>query len=135
MSQWFYAKNNQQHGPVSEEQLKQLAASRQLNPSDLVWTDGMSEWTEARKLKGLFPTQAPPSPPSPPSPGSPRITFVCDGCHATLNIGNEWAGRLVTAPIVVRRPDFLAIPFPFCGIRSGLVCGVCRSRASLGQSC
>jgi hypothetical protein len=55
MSEWHYSKNNQQQGPVSAEQLKQLAASGQLNPSDLVWKEGMGQWTEARKIKGLFP--------------------------------------------------------------------------------
>ena len=58
MSQWYYSKNNQQLGPLSPEQLKQLAASGQLQPSDLVWREGMSQRTEARKVKGLFPIES-----------------------------------------------------------------------------
>ncbi len=66
--QWYYSKNNQQQGPVSPEQLKQLAASGQLQPSDLVWKEGMGQWVEARKLKGLFPTETtPPMPPPVPT--------------------------------------------------------------------
>ena len=62
MSQWHYSKSGQQQGPVSSEQLKQLAASGQLQPSDLVWKEGMAQWAEARRMKGLFPAEM--NPPS-----------------------------------------------------------------------
>ncbi len=61
-TEWFFSKGGQQLGPVSSEQLKQLAASDQLQPSDLVWKDGMSQWIEARKVKGVFPPPTVPSP-------------------------------------------------------------------------
>ena len=74
-NQWFYSKHGQQQGPVSSEQLKQLAASGQLQPSDLVWKDGIGQWAEARRINGLFPEQAmrPPQLPSliPPTPNIP----------------------------------------------------------------
>ena len=69
-TEWFFSKSGQQLGPVSSEQLKQLADSGHLQPSDLVWRDGMGQWVEARKIKGLFPvqtTQAPLFPPPVPS--------------------------------------------------------------------
>ena len=75
--QWYYSQNNQQQGPVSSEQLKQLAASGGLQPGDLVWKEGMSQWTDARQMKGLFPMQTvanpPVPPPMPPSAVSPAI--------------------------------------------------------------
>src|SRR6185312_6521040 len=37
-------------------QLKQLALSGQLKPTDLVWQDGMSDWVPANSVKGLFPS-------------------------------------------------------------------------------
>ena len=42
--QWYYAKGGQQHGPINVEGLKQLAATGQLQPSDLVWREGMAAW-------------------------------------------------------------------------------------------
>lgn len=54
ISVWYYSKNRQQQGPISEEQLRQLAATGQLQPSDLVWKHGMDQWAEARKLKGIL---------------------------------------------------------------------------------
>ena len=49
------------------KQLKQSAASGQLQPSDLVWKDGMGQWIEARKIKGLFLVKAKPVPASGPT--------------------------------------------------------------------
>ena len=53
--QWYYVKDGQRQGPVTVETLKELAASGQLVPSDLVWKEGMSQWAEAHKVKGLYP--------------------------------------------------------------------------------
>lgn len=57
MSQWYYSNDGQQQGPVSDQQLKQLAATGVLKSNSFVWKQGMSQWAEARKLKGLFPVQ------------------------------------------------------------------------------
>lgn len=50
MSQWYYAKNGQQLGPVSAEAIKAGVVKGQLTSSDLVWQDGMSDW---RKIKDI----------------------------------------------------------------------------------
>ena len=42
---WHYAKDGEQKGPVTEEELKQLFESGQISSSDLVWKEGMSEWS------------------------------------------------------------------------------------------
>jgi hypothetical protein len=63
---WFYTIKGQKQGPVTSQQLKELAQQRVLSPSDVVWKEGMSEWALASKIKGLFPegTDAAPPPPS-----------------------------------------------------------------------
>lgn len=66
--QWHYSKNNQQHGPVIAARLKELAASGELAPTDLVWKEGMSDWKPAKSIKGLFSGQTAVSPPPPPLP-------------------------------------------------------------------
>ncbi len=81
-AQWYYTDQGQRVGPVSPTQLKELATSGRLQPSDMVWKEGMSEWAAASKVKGLFPTttQAPPPPPPlptlPASPGTTQPTSV-----------------------------------------------------------
>jgi GYF domain 2 len=54
MAEWHYSRGNEQHGPVSSAQLKQMAAGGQLQPTDLIWKDGMPGWVAAGKIKGLF---------------------------------------------------------------------------------
>jgi hypothetical protein len=56
-NEWHYTLNGQPAAtPVNATQLKQLATSGQLKPTDLVWQDGMLEWAPAGSIKGLFPT-------------------------------------------------------------------------------
>ena len=55
MSDWFYAKGGQQQGPVTFDQLTQLARSGALDPEkDLVWTSSMKDWQPAGTVEGLF---------------------------------------------------------------------------------
>ena len=56
-NEWHYTLNGQPTAvPVNAAQLKQLAVSGQLKPTDLVWQDGMLEWAPASSVKGLFPS-------------------------------------------------------------------------------
>jgi hypothetical protein len=65
MAEWYYARNNQRLGPISTEQLKQLASRGELSANDLIWKDGMANWAAASTVPGLFtaPAAAPPSAP------------------------------------------------------------------------
>jgi hypothetical protein len=76
-TEWYYAKNKQQHGPVSSAGLKELAQSGELRPTDKIWKAGLPDWMPASSLDGLFPaetdvTAAPPrkkaAPKPPPEP-------------------------------------------------------------------
>lgn len=62
---WYYAKDDQQHGPVTPAQLKSLSNSGKLLPTDLVWKEGMGDWAPASEVRGLF-TFVPAPPPPPP---------------------------------------------------------------------
>jgi len=53
-TEWYYTRGTEQMGPVSSEELKQLAASGELGPDDLVWKEGMEDWRPAGQLKGLL---------------------------------------------------------------------------------
>lgn len=47
MADWYYARNNQQVGPVSDDDMHRLAEEGNLRPGDLVWRDGLAEWVPA----------------------------------------------------------------------------------------
>jgi TM2 domain-containing membrane protein YozV len=56
MSQaWYYAKNNERHGPVPLAELRSLIASGGLQPGDLVWSEHLPGWVPARKVRELYP--------------------------------------------------------------------------------
>ena len=84
MSLWYYAKNDQQHGPVDDAELKSLIAAGKLQRSDDVWRDGMTDWQPAGTLPELFPAgpsseQAVAPPPFPginTSPGRSNATIA-----------------------------------------------------------
>lgn len=55
MTEWFYARSGQQHGPVSFEQLVELARNGGLDPAmDSVWNETMQGWTPAGQVPGIF---------------------------------------------------------------------------------
>ena len=56
--QWWYAREDEQFGPVSAAELRRLASQGGLSPGDLVWREGLAEWAPAARLKGLFPEDA-----------------------------------------------------------------------------
>src|ERR1051326_7357327 len=53
-AEWYYTTNKQQMGPVSWDELRELANGGILKPHDLIWTEGMEEWVKAIKQNGLF---------------------------------------------------------------------------------
>jgi uncharacterized membrane protein len=50
MSDWYYAANNEQKGPINESELKANFASNKLPVDTLVWKDGMDNWTPANQV-------------------------------------------------------------------------------------
>lgn len=62
---FYYVQNGNRLGPVSAAELKQLGATGQLQPTDLVWKEGMASWVPASSVKGLFGSPEPsPRPPA-----------------------------------------------------------------------
>jgi len=51
---WYYEIDGQQHGPVSAGQLRQLATTGELQPSHLIWKEGMPKKVPAGSAKALF---------------------------------------------------------------------------------
>ncbi len=53
-SQWYYLVNGEQMGPISSEQLKQLATDGKVTQDTHVWREGLDDWKPARLVQGLF---------------------------------------------------------------------------------
>ena len=69
MTEWYYAKDGQQNGPVTFDDLKHLAASGGLSAQkDMVWKSSMPDWLPSGEIQGLFiPSAAPDVPAANPS--------------------------------------------------------------------
>ena len=50
MSDWYYAANNEQKGPINESELKANLAANKIPADTLVWKDGMENWTPANQV-------------------------------------------------------------------------------------
>ncbi len=55
---WYYIRDRKKLGPVAWEHLRELAATGQLNPDDMVLCDGTNRWKEAVSIADLFSHQA-----------------------------------------------------------------------------
>ena len=88
MSDWYYARGNQQQGPVPLQVIQDMARSGQLLPTDLVWRQGMPNWLPASQVSEVFsqPAAAPaaaahaPAPTSAPS-GAPSPAYAPPGAN------------------------------------------------------
>lgn len=95
---WFYSKNGQQLGPITEQDFAKKCKEGEILSTDLVWKEGMSEWKamadvnrNSAKLIPPLPTplqgsamvKQPPTITSPPLP--PHIpTYLWQSIVATL---------------------------------------------------
>ncbi len=61
MSDWYYAADNEQKGPINESELKAQLASNKISGDTLVWKDGMDNWTPASEVPA-FSFRAAPEP-------------------------------------------------------------------------
>jgi hypothetical protein len=100
--EWYYARGDQKQGPITDQQLRALATSGELQHTDLVWTEGMAEWRKASSVKGLFP-DAPLSSGPPPIPRPNTMTPSAAGQAATnlYAAGNKLVERLSKPTTVV----------------------------------
>jgi uncharacterized RDD family membrane protein YckC len=69
---WYYSRGENQEGPVPIEQLQEMLRNGAIQPDNLVWTEGLTQWTAAQMIPALMGTAtAAPVPPSAVAPAMP----------------------------------------------------------------
>ena len=103
MDKWYYSWKGEKLGPVPLAEMQRLIEDGALEPSDLVWTSGMSEWQPAGKVPALdFPEEPPPL------PHSQAIHQVMEGrFDEAFGAGFRWLWK--------RKPLFFFVGLAFCG--------------------
>ena len=82
--EWYYARGNQQQGPVALAALQELIRGGQLQPNDLVWRNGMGSWQSASQVPEVYAGIAPAAPaaaapPAYPPPQAPAAAYAPPG--------------------------------------------------------
>jgi GYF domain 2 len=89
MDQWYYAKDGQQVGPVTFEQLREIARNGGITATSQVWNETLKDWTPAAQVTGIFAAAAPSGPPADPS--NPYAAPQSDWVTPTASAGDALA--------------------------------------------
>jgi uncharacterized RDD family membrane protein YckC len=132
MEQWYYVVDGQQQGPVGADVLTGMITSGQLNPTTMVWRDGLPAWVAANTVLPVggptpasgYPQPAPPGPlgyeiaGNPYQQGNNGIPLSQDSTIFWLRVGGRlidaialWiVGKIITFPLtefhLIRPPVF-----------------------------
>ena len=99
-STWFYTRDRKKKiGPVTDSELRTLAQSGQLLPTDMVLCEGTAQWVVASNVKGLFPSP-PPASPAPPPPVPKPAAPAPPPSAAAAEPGHEEEQPLDVLPVV-----------------------------------
>src|SRR6185295_2577153 len=90
---WYYASEDRQMGPVPESELESLAAAGVIEPHTLVWQEGMTEWLAYHTVRSAR-SAAPPPPLG--EDEVPGVVGLCSQCEEAqlhsemVRFGNNW---------------------------------------------
>jgi len=108
VANWYYTIDGQQHGPVSPDELRQLAASGRLKPTDMLWREGYPQWVPAGRTKLFVKPDAPAArPPAPTMSHAPA--FQASAAHAPISHAPVMA-QAIPAPPMVAAPVAHSMP-------------------------
>jgi len=104
MSDWYYAANNEQKGPINESELKAQIASGKIPGDTLVWKDGMDNWTAANQVPAFSFRAAPAPAANQPDSGA---TMATTGGGTTT--GNPSSTKPVDLKELMGKPEALEV--------------------------
>ena len=108
MSDWYYAANNEQKGPVNESEIKADLASGKLPPESLVWKDGMDNWTPANQVSAFMFRPAPaPAAIQPPAPS--KTVAPTPAAKADPAVNNPDSTKPVEVKDLMGTPEALEV--------------------------
>lgn len=57
MADWFYGKDNTQHGPVSDLEVRNLISTGLITQDTIIWREGMTDWLPMKSVPDFQPAQ------------------------------------------------------------------------------
>jgi uncharacterized membrane protein len=111
MSDWYYAVDNEQKGPINESELKEHLAGNKFPPDTLVWKDGMDNWTPANQVPA-FSFRQPPIP-AKIQPGAAKTAVgtpaTAETAEGTTPGANPDSTKPVDVSSVLGKPEALEV--------------------------
>jgi hypothetical protein len=105
--QWYYIRDGERQGPVSDEEITRLVQDGTIRPTSLVWNETLgSGWIEAARAPGLLGARPPPLPPDA-TPSGPAPAPI--SCVAPLKPAWQGLLQLLFAPF--RLSEWFALGF------------------------
>lgn len=99
---WFYSRGGEKCGPVSFADLQAKAKEAALNPRlDLVWTQGMAEWTPAGEIDGLFERPSALQPTASPVAADPYQSPAAEAVAEKMAHQGDWPGARRRSYLIV----------------------------------
>jgi hypothetical protein len=124
------ARNGQQLGQYSVEEINRQLADGTLSPTDLAWHEGLAGWAPLSSIAGLtlpaaaspaMPVSPPPAPPSPPVAPSPRPATAQSSVTSATPRSVQSSKGLVVSSWVLLGVTFLISLVPVLGCGSWLL--------------
>lgn len=112
MSNWYYAQDSQQQGPINEAELIEMIATDKLPATVLVWQDGMANWAVANTLP-QFQFRPPPLPSAPKIPAAAPVATATPVTQAQPGQQAQSSPELGEAPATPLDPEDVAKNKPF----------------------
>lgn len=119
MNNIYIHENEQQHGPYTEEQVRNFLYEGRFTSADMGWTEGAADWKPLGDMLATTPNQPPPVPssnPQPqqqpqmttqPNPNNPKGLIIASWlmigltCLVSLIPGIGFATWLIAAPVLL----------------------------------
>ena len=134
-SKWYMTRDGTtRYGPYEDDQLKELAATGRIAPTDMLWKEGMDQWVSAASMTGL--SVAPPAPSMPPPPppavqsresqgGNKIAAGICGILLGALGIHKFILGfttpGLIMLLLSILTCGYGAIPMAIIGLIEGII--------------
>jgi len=110
MSDWYYALDNEQKGPINESELKADLAANKIPSDTLVWKDGMEAWTPANEVPAFSFRQPPiPARVQPTGAAPAAVTAVGTAAKANPEVDNPDSTKPVDLTTLMGKPEALEV--------------------------
>ena len=131
MSDWYYGKENTQHGPVSDLEIRNLISTGEITEKTVIWREGMTDWLPLNEVQELQASSGvTPADPVAQNTDTPYVSPQTDSARPPHGMSIPTDG-LATASLVC---GILSVTL--CGLFAGIPAVICghKSLAKINSS-